>query len=58
MLAHERPSTLAECDELLVRAMTCRCEAEAYGERAVVCSCEDTIAELLALRAALIPEQR
>lgn len=53
---HERPSTVAEADHLIQQVRDCR--RENADLPAVVCKCDDLLAELIACRAALIPEQR
>ena len=55
---HERPTTLAETDELIVRVEACAHETHDRHEDAVRSDCRDTLAELYAIRAALIPEPR
>lgn len=53
---HARPSTVAEAEELIVQVLACKHENADLP--AVVCSCEDILDELYAVRAALIPEPR
>lgn len=52
-----RPSTVAECDELLARVVAARHEC-CGTERTLICSLDDQIDELLAIRNALIPAPR
>ena len=51
---HARPSTVVEAEELIVQVQACKHENADLP--AVVCSCEDILAELYAIKAALIPE--
>jgi len=53
---HERPTTVAETEELIVRVEACKHDAAGLPE--LICDCNDTLAELYAIRAALIPEPR
>lgn len=55
-MIHERPATVSECDELIVRVEACRHDAADLP--GLLCECQDTLNELYALRAALIPEPR
>ena len=54
-MMHERPSTLAECDELIVRVEACK--HDAAGQPELIRDCNDTLNELYPIRAALIPVQ-
>jgi len=53
---HERPTTLAETEELIVRVEACKHDAAGLPD--LICDCNDTLDELYAIRAALIPEPR
>lgn len=52
-MLHTRPTSVAECDELLDRVQRARREC-----KALIRDFDDKILELESIRAALIPEQR